>query len=450
MRFKNRTIALLSFLLVISVFGVSRILTGEAQGAPTPTPFAPSPGPVVGGPTQTPYIIIVTATPPPTSMPPPSPSAQPTQALPTLRKDLMGIQIYAYSGEKDWWPMVDRAQFMGLKWIKTQVSWKEMEPQKGVFAQPFTVIRDNLIYAGRRGFKIMISVADAPDWARPAEARGQLDGPPANPQDYADFVGTLLDQWGTTYLNAIEIWNEPNLIREWTGEPRDGATYKKYFDAAYAAVRARSTSMVIITAGPAPAGDTPEGSVNDRTWLRQLYAAGLPKNDPNLAIGIHPYGWANAPDAHCCASPSQGWDDQRFFFFLDNIADYRQIMTENGHANGKLWATEFGWATFQGLRYKDHVNGPPAIPPADPSLGWMNRLTEAQQAQYIVRAFQLAQTGDLATFMGPMILWNMNFSSLEGYVKEKEPSLPEAGYSVLTSDWGNRPAYDLLQAVPKE
>lgn len=139
-----------------------------------------------------------------------------------------------------------------------------------------------------------------------------------------------------------------------------------------------------------------------------------------------------------------------FFFFLDTIADYRQIMVENNHANGKLWATEFGWATFDGLRYKDHLSGPPAIPPSDPALGWMNRLTEIQQATYVIRAFELAQTGDLAGFMGPLFLWNMNFASLTGYINENTPSLPEAGFSVLNSDWGTRPLYDALQFAPKE
>lgn len=434
MRYHNGWLALALVLLL-----AGGMLGGGAAAAQTqPTPLRPTFGPIT-----------LDGTPLPTPAPELTPTPTETPALPTLRRELMGIQAYAYLEIPNWWMMVDRAQFMGLGWIKTQVNWAEMEPEPGVFAAPFTVLRDNLIYAGQRGFQIMISVVNAPDWARPPEARGNQDGPPADPQQLANFIGTLLDQWGTGYINAIEIWNEPNLLREWTGRPMTGSEYRRYFEPAYAAIRARSSEIVVITAGPAPAGDTPGGSVNDRTWLRQLYASGLPTSDPNFAIGIHPYGWANPPDARCCASPSQGWDDQRFFFFLDNIADYRQIMIENGHENGRLWATEFGWATFQGLRYRDHVSGPPAIPPADPGLGWMNLLTEAQQAEYILRAFELAQTGELSTFMGPMILWNLNFASLEGFVNENAPSLSDAGFSVLNSDWAPRPIYDLLQNSPR-
>lgn len=445
---KRLLVFLFAGALLLTLLALGAGQAAQSQGALTPirATFGPL---VIGSPVATWTPAPPTATPTLPATPTPAELVSPTPVLPTLNRSLMGIQAYAYMEVANWWPMVDRMQFMGFGWIKAQVNWKEHEPEPGVFDAPFTVLRDNLVYAGRRGFKIMISVVNAPDWARPADARGNLDGPPEDPQALANFVGALLDNWGTEYVNAIEIWNEANLLREWTGRPRSGAEYKRYFDAAYAAIRARSSDIVVVTAGPAPAGDTPDGSVNDRTWLRQLYATGLPVGDPHFAIGIHPYGWANPPDAHCCAAPSQGWDDQRFFFFLDNIADYRQIMLENGHEGGRLWATEFGWATFQGLRYQDHVAGPPAIPPADPGQGWMNRLTEQQQAEYVVRAFELAQTGDLAAFMGPMILWNLNFSSLEDYVPENEPSRSEAGFSVLNSDWATRPIYDLLQSAPK-
>lgn len=297
-----RALAAIGMLILLSWSALTPLTAQE----PTPTPFQLPFGPVVDPitPTPPPQIIFVTATPEPTSTPAltPTPTLPP---LPTLNADLMGIQAYANVEIDGWQLLVDRVQFMGLRWIKTQINWREMEPEPGVFTQVFSVVRDNLIYAGRRGFKIMLSVVNAPDWARPPEARGKLEGPPSDPNLYAAFIGTLLDNWGTSFIHAIEIWNEPNLIREWTGVPKGGAVYKRYFDAAYQAIRARSSDIVVLTAGPAPAGDTPDGSVNDRRWLRELYSVGLPINDPNFGIGIHPYGWANPPDARCCANPSQ-------------------------------------------------------------------------------------------------------------------------------------------------
>ncbi len=427
--------ALVILLGFITALGLSQAqsapLIGSQQQATQPVPTF---GPVIGGPTPT----IATT---------PTPNVTPT-ALPTLRKDLMGIQAYCNLQEDLWSGIVDRAQFMGFSWIKCQLSWKELEPDaKGSFSAQFDAIKKNIIYAGRRSFKILLSVAKAPDWARPENARGQRNGPPANPADLGDFLSRLFDHFGpdSAYINAFELWNEANTVDEWTGAPTDGATYMKYFSAGYKVIRAKAPSLMVITAGP-----TPGGATDDRQWLQQIYDAGLPKNDPNLAIGVHPYGWANPPDTRCCASPSKGWDNNKVFFFLDTVYDYRDIMVKNNDAQAKLWATEFGWATFQGLHYKDHVNGPAAIPPAEGELGWMNILTEQQQADYVVGAFKLAQSGDLAGFVGPMFLWNMNFATLPGYVNEDKPSLPEAGFSVLDMDWNTRPVYNLLQAAPKK
>jgi hypothetical protein len=377
-----------------------------------------------------------------TPTPEPSPTFPP---LPTLRSAVMGIQAYANVEVERWWGLVDRAQFMGFKWMKMQLSWTELEPSKGNYTQQFGVQRENLLYAGRRGFKNLISIVNAPDWARPANARGKLNGPPADPKDLVDFVNAVLDQFGTQYINAIEIWNEPNLEREWTGAPINGAAYRRYFDAAYRAIRARSGQIVIITAGPAPGG-----SYDDRIWLQELYRAGLPVQDPNLAIGVHPYSWANPPDARCCPAASQGWDNNRVFFFQDTLADYRDIMLRNNHAQGKLWATEFGWSSFENLHAVSHITGPQAIPPDNPDLGWMSRLSEVQQAEYIIRAFQLAQAPPFSDFMGPMFLWNLNFASLPGFVETGKPSRPEAGFSVLDSDWATRRIYLLLQAAPRQ
>jgi hypothetical protein len=207
--------------------------------------------------------------------------------------------------------------------------------------------------------------------------------------------------------------------------------------------------VVVLTAGPATTGDS-AGSVDDRKWLQQMYAAGLPTNDPNFAIAAHPYGYANSPDARCCVSPSQGWDDHPSFFFLDTITDYHNIMVQNNDPQTKLWVTEFGWPSFDGLKVGEHDKGKPAMPPNDPGLAWMTRLNEDQQALYIIRAYQIAQMGDIASFMGPMFLWNLNFASLPDFTTADKSSRPEAGYSVLNADTFPRKAFYLLSGSAKK
>ena len=433
----------------------------------------PTWGPVITGPSNVAATTAVPATVPPVAtqaitatLVPLVPSLAATQAvtgpatgaptatpvLPTLIRGLMGIQAYGNVADTQWGVLMDRSQFMGFGWIKFQLSWKELETSKGQFSQQFDVIKKNIYDSGKRGFKILVSVAKAPDWARPQNTQGKSDGPPSNPQDLSDFMLNLLTDKNIANgepVKAVEIWNEPNTVTEWTGAPLNGAAYMKLFLPVYHALHTALPNLMILSAGMAPTGDS-AGSVSDRTWLKQLFAAGLPTGDASFAIAAHPYGWANAPDARCCASPSKGWDNDPSFFFLDTLNDYRAIMTSSGDQQGKIWVTEFGWASFAGLKSGSHVDGKAAVPPGDSSLAWMNILTEDQQAAYIVRAYQLAQSGDLAGYVGPMFLWNLNFSTLADFTTPDKPSHPESGYSVLNADTFPRAAYNLLQAAPKK
>jgi hypothetical protein len=173
--------------------------------------------------------------------------------------------------------------------------------------------------------------------------------------------------------------------------------------------------------------------------LQQLYNAGLAQYGTDIAVGIHPYGWANAPDERCCHNPSRGWDDQPQFFFLDTIEQYRQIMVANGHGAAQLWATEFGWATFDGMRTSAGVR--PADPPDTPYFGF---ITQWQQADYTLRALYLAQQRD---YLGPMFLWNLNFATIPGAVDRSDP---HTAYGILDSGWQPRPVYSLIQQAPKQ
>src|SRR5690606_27459362 len=105
------------------------------------------------------------------------------------------------------------------------------------------------------------------------------DAPPDNPQDLANFVSAVLnhlgrDVHGRPDIAAVEVWNEPNLEREWYGHPLTGEEYMSYYRPAYDAIRAFSPEVTVATAGPAPTG-TSHWSADDRALLRGLYAGGL-------------------------------------------------------------------------------------------------------------------------------------------------------------------------------
>ncbi len=455
------TLIALAAMLWVGLGLVTQALAARSAPAPvksapvalqnTPTPqFGPiiTLPPGVTPPTVAP---VAPATPVPATLPAttgPETPFVPVSPLPTLRSELMGVQINPDVSLDDFDFMLWLAERLGVRWIKLQFAWNILEPQPGVFSDRFYAYRMFVQHANQRGFKVMISIVSAPSWAR---ATSDEEGPPRNPEDLANFLTRMMsevrtDLYGNSYFNAIEIWNEPNLRREWNGGTLSGAEYMQLFDAAYRAIRAGEGggSVVVVTAGLAPTGiNDGVAAVDDREFLRQMYAAGLANPVyENIAIGVHPYGAANAPDARWCGQADcgdPGYNNHPSWFFLNTIEDYHQIMLDNGDTNRQLWATEFGWGTYDGFTLE---NGQAAPPPADPPyLGWIDQET---QANYIVRAFEIGQS---LPYMGPMIVWSLNYynSTLV------EKSDPRPAYSLLRGgDDPLRPAFKALEAAPKQ
>lgn len=376
-----------------------------------------------------------------------TPSISPTP-LPMLRADLMGIQINPHMTVDDLETMLWLAERLGVRWVKFQFAWDIMEPEPGVFSEVMYSYRVFVQRAKQKEFKVLASIAKAPDWAR---ATTEEDGPPVNPDDLASFITRIMneirvDLYGNSYFDAIEIWNEPNLRREWNGATLGGAEYMRLFDAGYRGVRAGEGghSVTVVTAGLAPTGLS-DGvtAIDDREFLRQMYAAGL--TNPayqNVAIGVHPYGAANPPDARWCGQDDcgePGYNDHPTWFFLNTIEDYRAIMEQNGDGGRQLWATEFGWGTYEGFTTTE---GDPALPPVDPPyLNWINQQT---QAHYIIRAFEIAQS---LPYMGPMILWNLNYSN-QDLIDAQDA---RAAYALLRGGADPlRPAFLLIEQSPKQ
>ncbi len=68
----------------------------------------------------------------------------------------------------------------------------------------------------------------------------------------------------------------------------------------------------------------------------------------------------------------------------------------------------------------------------------MANVSEWEQAEYILRAYELGQQWGT---VGPMVLWNLNFGPLLG------SEFSESGYSLLRPDGSPRPSYLSLQAA---
>ncbi|MBN1965184.1 MAG: hypothetical protein JW910_11100 [Anaerolineae bacterium] len=410
------------------------IVTQIVLPSVTPTPTITSTPTITNTPT-------ITTTPTPfTPTDTPTPTISPTP-LPPVDAAEVGIQIHPLITMDEWNDMLRRAQALGVTWIKVQFPWREME-QDGPSTQSeiWRQMELQVQAAHSMGFEVLVSVAKAPDWSRP---NTDESGPPTDPQQMARFVVSFLNVMGDA-VTAVEVWNEPNLQREWntTGVPMGGAEYMRYFDAVYRAIadwNATNTRYVdpatgqphrvrVVTAGLAPVGDL-EGTIDDRRFLAQMYEAGL-ANYPDVGIGIHPYGWGNDPQYYCCDPVSdRSWDDDPRFFFRENIEAYHRITRQYGH-NAELWITEMGWATYDGF------GG------LQPPQGFFSYVNEFLQATYTIRALDIVQNSGQYDYVGPFILWNLNYATIDGAVARQEE---QAGYSFLRPDYSERPVYWILR-----
>ncbi|MBN1679906.1 MAG: LysM peptidoglycan-binding domain-containing protein [Anaerolineae bacterium] len=337
-----------------------------------------------------------------------------------------GVQVHLPN--QDMPTVITAATGLGITWIKQQIDWALYEPSAGnINWGPIDEMIDAMDGAG---VNILLTVSSAPSWARESD---QEKGPPTDYQTYANFVGELAKRYNGR-VDAYEIWEEPNLRREWnTPKGISAASYVEMLRLAFTAIKGADSDAIVITGGLSPTGfNDGVNAIDDRVYLRQMYTAGV--TDWSDAIGAHPSGWANPPDSTCCRNnrPAvSGWDDHPSFFYKQTLEDYREIMVQNGDSGKYIWVTEFGWGSVDGL----------GVEPADPdALGFVTFTSMDEQSQYIIRGYQL---GREYGYIGPMFLYNLNFCQVVGVLNV------ECYWSLLDPAGNPRPAYLAVRDMAK-
>jgi len=331
--------------------------------------------------------------------------------------------IEAFFDNQDASKVTQQITALAMHWAKVTVSWREYEASKGNIDYPRLDTIVDALEAGK--LNILLTVTDAPDWARSSHIE---NGPPDDFADYAAFVSALATHYAGR-VRAYEIWNEPNLRREWNSNthPISAQSYADLLRGAYAAIKAADPAATVVSAGLAPTGfNDGINAIDDRLFLAALYPLGL--TDISDAIGAHPFGFGNPPDSVCCSAPDGVLTHYGHpsFYFLDTLHDYHQIMLDNGDLNRQIWVTQFGWGTSED-----------GAPPSNNSR-YVSYNSLQKQAQYTARAFGLGATSG---FVGVMIVYNLNSCTAQ-------PDNAEACYySVISPSGQPRPVYNALSVA---
>ena len=358
----------------------------------------------------------------------PPPTFTPIPAAPVNGFDF-GLQAHMIGVGHD--DTVKAVKDLGFRWLKQQIEWEKFEKSKGQY--DWGEIDRMVETCDKNGIYLLVSVVKAPDWARGSDFDPNVEGPPADFQDYADFLGAMAARYKGR-IQAYEIWNEQNLHYEWGNEQIDAARYVQLLAAAYEAIKIADPQAQVISGALTPAGTVPgpDGrllAVEDATYLRQMYDAGL-KNYCD-GVGVHPSGYNIPPDVDWqtyqdSSAQFRGlWDTPHYSWSFNGVLEtYRQIMVQNNDADTLLWVTEFGWAV--------EPNPPPGREYAADN-------TRQEQRDWTVRAFQLGKSWG---WVGLMFLWNLNFCQII-------PGSEQAMWSIIEQDGSPLPVYEALRDMPK-
>jgi hypothetical protein len=322
--------------------------TPEAQGTDTaavtqetPTDAAPveSPSATAPAPTAAPATTVS-----PTAAPTMKPSAN-------AGKDGMlspdfGVQAFL------WWreEVADRdlglIRDAGFNWVKQYFSWQDIEGAgKGQLDWTHT---DRIVAQTEKyGLKMVVRLSANPD--RPFWG----GNPPDNTQDFANFAGQVAARYKGR-IAAYQVWNEPNLAREWGNKRPDPAGYAKMLKATYGAIKGADPNAVVITAGMAPTTEDDNVAMPDMRFYQGMYDAMGGHSDGYFdMLGVHGTGWAVPPETDPQAvvdNPKLHNNDPsdpgllRVYAFR-HVEDVRWLMEANGDKGKRIDILEFGWTT---------------------------------------------------------------------------------------------------------
>lgn len=287
---------------------------------------------------------------------------------------------------------------MGAPTVVEYFPWAYSEPRPGRYDwEHADLVVDHAV---RQGLSVVARLDYVPQWARlPGTTTRYLDE--TRFPDFARFVGAFARHFAGR-VEALIIWNEPNLAFEWGGRPPDPAAYTRLLTQAYAAAKAANPAVQVLAAGLAPTLARPgeEAAMSDLAFLEAMYAAGASAHFDGLAL--HAYGWS---------FPADDPPDPNIVNFR-RVELLREIMVRHGDGGKPAPITEAGW--------NDHPR-------------WTKAVRPTARIQYTLAALDRVATWDWCPFMA---VWAFRFPWPSRTFQDN--------WALLDEDFTPRPLYAAL------
>ena len=347
---------------------------------------------------------------------PPTPTSWPRARMASPE---YGMQAFLWWSEETVTRDLQLVHDADFTWVKQHVSWRDIEGIiKGHYDWYFT---DRIVADVERfDLNVIFRIDRQPLWS--LLDQDPRTGPVGDPQHLGDFCHALAERYRGR-VQAYQVWNEPNLSREWQDLPPDPAGYVELLRACYIGIKTADPDALVISAGLSPTGSGPPDAMPDIEYLIAMYEAGAaPYFD---LLGVHAPGFLYPPEI----SPdkvAENHDGHRFFCFR-HVEDAREVMLRYGDGDKQIAVLEMGWTTD----------------PVHPGYAWF-AVTEEQKADYLVRAFRYAKE-NWSPWIGLMTVISVADAR---WTEENE----QYWWAITDPDWPEtrvRPAYEALREMEK-
>ncbi len=236
--------------------------------------------------------------------------------------------------------------------------------------------------------------------------------------EFAEYVAYLAELGA----DAIEVWNEPNIDREWPRGRINGAQYARMLEAAYRAIKAANPDTIVISGAPAPTGFFGDscgyGGCDDNVYMLQMANAGV----ANYAdcIGVH-YNEGILPPS------AQGGDPRSEHPTRYLIPMLRRVAWPFRNADIPMCMTEVGYLSPEGYG------------PLPQGFAWASTTSVSEQAAWLSQALLIMSNfEDMPVELA--IVWNIDFDT---YGAD-----PQAGYAIIRRD-GSCPACETIAQLQR-
>jgi hypothetical protein len=215
----------------------------------------------------------------------------------------------------------------GASVVRLRFRWADMQPARGQL--DFSQSDVEVGAAALAGLDVLPFVVDAPAFVALPVPDGYVRRP-ANPAELGGFFTALVRRYGPTGsywaqhpgltprpIRAWQVWNEPNLVKDWYPAPAPAA-YAALLHAAADAIHGADPGAEVVAAG---LPDSNNGMPFEE-YLDGLYAAGAQRSFDAFALNAY------APSAQAT---------------IDLVHYVRGLLDAHGDAGRPLDVTEFGW-----------------------------------------------------------------------------------------------------------